>query len=137
MYISANKVNITHSYTPARIDINQHSWASRRGKRLQMNNTSSREKSSSPRTEGPNNEWERAGCGVHRFIFQAKNLFTSQKIHVYVSKNLFFLRLTPTKRKEKQSKQSRSKTHSQTIIKLHVNSLPKGILNITMTYLFP
>ena len=103
-----------------------------------MNNTSSLEKSSSPRPEGPNNEWERAGCGVHRFIFQAKNLFTSRKIHVNVSKNLgFFLRLTPTKRKEKQSKQSRFKTHSQTIIKLHVTSLPNGTLNIIMTYLFP
>ena len=104
MYISANKVNITHSYTPARIDINQHSWASRRGKRLQMNNTSSREKSSSPRTEGPNNEWERAGCGVHRFIFQAKNLFTSQKIHVYVSKNLFFFTFDTNEKERKTIK---------------------------------
>lgn len=32
MYISANKVNITHSYTPARIDITQHSWAGRGGR---------------------------------------------------------------------------------------------------------
>ena len=105
MYISANKVNITHSYTPARIDISQHSWASRRGKRLPMNNTSSLEKSSSLRPGGPNNEWERAGCGVHCFIFQAKNLLNSRKIHVKIY--FFFLRLTPTKWKEKQSKQSR------------------------------
>lgn len=39
MYISANKVNITHSYTPARTDITQHSWAGQVGKRLLLNHS--------------------------------------------------------------------------------------------------
>lgn len=73
MYISANKVNITHSYTPARIDICQHSWASQRGKRLLMdNNTSSLEKPSTLRPGGPSNAWERGGGAFHHYTSQPK-----------------------------------------------------------------